>query len=198
MGSEISVEPSWQPVAFKEWQLVCDVLAAGKQSILLRKGGIAEGKKGFQWKHDDFFFMPTHFHEQADQLKEDENGNVRELVGDVGETVCFSLFARTQCTGRLTKWEDVERLNVFHIWKPETVRARFDWGDEPGISWAQVEVWKLREPWVLKTRQQFGGCRSWIDLPSEEEGGFYEKLKNAEKVESSIGISDWLKASSTV
>ena len=198
MASEISVEPTWQPVAFKEWKLVCDVLATGEQSILLRKGGIAEGKSGFQWQHEDFFIMPTHFHEQAEQLKKDAGGKSRELISADTDRVAFSLFARTQFTGRLTKWEDVERLDVFHIWKPETIRSRFDWGDEPGISWAQVEIWKLPEPWVLKNRKQFGGCRSWIDLPGEEEGGFHDKLKSAKKVQNTIEIPDWLKESVVV
>ena len=29
-------------VAFKEWAVVCQALAAGRQSVILRKGGIAE------------------------------------------------------------------------------------------------------------------------------------------------------------
>jgi len=198
MAAIISIDPTWQPVAFKEWQLVCDTLAAGEQSILLRKGGIAEGKSGFQWQHDDFFFMPTRFHEQAEQLKEDASGKNRVLPDADSDEISFSLFARTQCTGRLTQWEDVERLDVFHIWKQETIRARFDWGDEPGISWAAVEVWKLPEPWVLKNRKEFGGCRSWIDLPGEEAGGYREKLNAAQKVEGTVGIPDWLKESAAV
>src|SRR4029077_13319887 len=49
---------------FKEWSLVCDAMGAGRQSIILRKGGIAEGRGGFQWQADGFFLFPTHFHEQ--------------------------------------------------------------------------------------------------------------------------------------
>ncbi len=198
MDTTLSIKSTWKPVAFKEWQLVCDAIAAGEQSILLRKGGIAEGKSGFQWQHEDFFFMPTRFHEQAEQLKLDKGGEVRELPETDPDRIEFSLFARTQCTGRLIRWEDVERLDELHIWKQETIRARFDWGDEPGISWAAVEVWKMPAPWVLKSRVEFGGCRSWIDLPAEEAGGFYEKLKAAEKIENSVGIPEWLKESTDV
>ena len=56
------------PIAFKEWSLVCDALGDGRQSIILRKGGIAEGRDGFQFKHREFFLFPTHFHEQAKHL----------------------------------------------------------------------------------------------------------------------------------
>jgi hypothetical protein len=57
----ISVLPA---CGFKEWSLVCDALGAGAQSVILRKGGIHEGRGGFWWKHDRFFLFPTHFHEQ--------------------------------------------------------------------------------------------------------------------------------------
>ena len=56
-------------VGFKEWALICEALGHGEQSIILRKGGIAEGRAGFQFKHDDFFLFPTLFHEQIAQLK---------------------------------------------------------------------------------------------------------------------------------
>jgi len=36
-----------ESVGFKEWSLVCDAFGRGEQSIILRKGGIAEGREGF-------------------------------------------------------------------------------------------------------------------------------------------------------
>src|SRR5882757_8221007 len=56
-------------IAFKEWTLICDALGLGQQSIILRKGGIAEGRDGFRFKHDDFLLFPTLFHEQVSKLK---------------------------------------------------------------------------------------------------------------------------------
>ena len=39
----IRVPPS-PTVGFKDWSLVCAALGSGKQSLILRKGGIAEGR----------------------------------------------------------------------------------------------------------------------------------------------------------
>ncbi len=58
------------PIAFKEWQVVCDALASGRQTILLRKGGIHEGREGFSFAHESFFVFPTRFHAQGDQVRE--------------------------------------------------------------------------------------------------------------------------------
>ena len=50
-------------IGFKEWTLVCDALGRGEQSIILRKGGIAEGRAGFRFQHPEFLLLPTLFHE---------------------------------------------------------------------------------------------------------------------------------------
>ena len=55
-------------VAFKEWAAVCDALAAGRKTIILRKGGIHEGRDGFRVAHREFWLFPTHFHQSSDSL----------------------------------------------------------------------------------------------------------------------------------
>src|SRR5687768_11757609 len=37
--------------AFKEWAIIVDALARGDQILILRKGGISEGREGFQIDH---------------------------------------------------------------------------------------------------------------------------------------------------
>jgi len=188
------IDPDWRPVAFKEWQLVAEALVRGEQSVLLRKGGISEGKAGFQWLHDRFFLFPSLFHEQAEQVKPRADGSPRTLPEPAGggNEVVFSVYVETLATGRLTDWEEVRRLDPFHIWKEDIVRERFDWGDEPGISWAVVRAHELAHPWVLEDRKSFGGCRSWFGLPVDEGGGWIERVRSAREVEPACGRPDWL------
>jgi hypothetical protein len=56
-------------IGFKEWSLVCGALGSGEQSIILRKGGIAEGRSGFSFQHREFFLFPTFFHEQIGKVR---------------------------------------------------------------------------------------------------------------------------------
>jgi hypothetical protein len=44
-----------ESIGFKEWAIVCQALGRGWQSIILRKGGIAEGRDGFSFQHGEFF-----------------------------------------------------------------------------------------------------------------------------------------------
>ncbi len=56
-------------VALKEWDVVCKALCAGKQHVLLRKGGIHEAAGEFELEHDKFLLFPTFVHQQASGLK---------------------------------------------------------------------------------------------------------------------------------
>ena len=156
--------------AFKEWQIVCDALASGRQSILLRKGGIHEGREGFSFAHDSFYLFPTKFHAQSQQVREgDFTPETEWQVGDPFEIThyCIAEFAVT-----LTDWDRVEALFPHHIFTAETLRERFDWegkGMATGsIHLAFVRTWKLAEPLRLNYEKRFGGCRSWLDIPRED------------------------------
>lgn len=187
-------DPEWRPVAFKEWQLVAEALAAGEQTVILRKGGISEGKLGFQWLHEKFFLFPSLFHEQERQVKFRCDGSPRVIPTSVAaeDEIVFSVYVEAIGTGRLTDWNDILRLDPYHIWKEEIVRERFEWGDEHGLSYAVVKTWQLTEPWILKNRTSFGGCRSWFGLPPDEQGGWLPRLESARAVEATVGMPEWL------
>ena len=166
-----TLPPDFKPFAFKEWQVICDALESGEQAMILRKGGISEGKLGFQWLHERFFLFPTFFHEQVQQvLPEPDSGQPRDFrpPRSGGEEIEIRLFAETLDTRRLTDWDEITALAPEHIWTEPVIRERFEWGDEPGITLARLRIWKLPQPWILADRKGFGGCRSWIGLPGDE------------------------------
>jgi hypothetical protein len=159
-------------IAFKEWQVVCEALASGRQSILLRKGGIHEGRHGFSFAHDSFFLFPTRFHVQGDQVRE---GQVKPLPEwQVGDPLRITHHAEAVWAITLTEWQQVAALEPLHIYSEQTVRDRFDWegkGMAAGsIHLACVRVTELEHPWELPYEARFGGCRSWIELPEPPTG----------------------------
>ncbi len=188
------IDPEWRPVAFKEWQLVAQALVRGEQTVILRKGGISEGKAGFQWLHDHFFLFPSLFHEQANQVKPNDDGSARALDSDgrIDGKIAFAVYVETLAKGRLTDWEEVKRLESFHIWTEATVRDRFEWDDEPGISYAVVQPYLLKDPWLLDDRDTFGGCRSWFGLPADEGGDWRQQVEEAIAAAPLCGRPDWL------
>jgi hypothetical protein len=164
-------------VGFKEWQVVCDALASGRQSIILRKGGIHEGREGFSFAEEEFFLFPTRFHGQAGRVREGDFEQAPEW--QPGETVKIGHFAEVCWAGTLEDWEQVRALEDLHIWTEETIRERFFWsgpGMESGsIHFALVRVAALQTAWEFPYESGFGGCRSWIELP-EPPAGWREGL----------------------
>lgn len=153
-------------IGFKEWQVVCDALASGRQAVLLRKGGIHEGRKGFCFAHESFFLFPTRFHAQGEHVREGEFTPMPEWQD--GENITITHHATAEWALTLTDWEQLKALEPHHIYSEATIRERFDWegkGMSSGsIHLAVVRVRQLQQPWVFPYTKQYGGCRSWITL----------------------------------
>lgn len=160
------------PIGFKEWQVVCEALASGRQSILLRKGGIHEGRQGFSFAHDSFFLFPTRFHAIAEQVREGDVKGMPEW--QPGDTIRITHHAVAEWAVTLTEWEKVAAMEPLHIYSEPTVRDRFDWegkGMASGsIHVALVRVRALAAPWEFPYEARYGGCRSWINLPEPPPG----------------------------
>ena len=150
-------------IGFKEWTLICDALGSGAQSIILRKGGIAEGRAGFRFQHDDFLLFPTLFHEQ-----------VAEIEAAPGDALARLVFRKEQIAIHYrvhVEWtQDLDDLSKscggsapFHLWRDEVIEERFRYDEKQGVSLAFVRVKKLSAPFVFPSSPRFGGCRSWGD-----------------------------------
>ncbi|MBB5351840.1 hypothetical protein HNR46_002079 [Haloferula luteola] len=157
---------------FKEWQVVCDALASGRQAIILRKGGIHEGREGFRFAEESFFLFPTRFHNQSEFVREGEVKVAPEW--EVGDRVEIGYHVTVPWARTLTNWAEVEALSGEHIWTEETVRQRFDWegkGMSAGsIHVALVRVSRLMEAWSFDYEKKYGGCRSWVEIPEPPVG----------------------------
>ena len=158
-------------IAFKEWQVVCNALAEGRRSILLRKGGIHEGREGFSFAHDSFYLFPTKFHAQLDHVREGDFAPEREW--QIGDPFSITHYAKAVFAITLTEWSKLEALLPHHIYTEETLRERFDWegkGMASGsIHLAMVKIFRLNTPIELTYQKRFGGCRSWLDIPEIRE-----------------------------
>lgn len=150
-------------IAFKEWTLVCEALGRGEQSLIIRKGGIAEGRAGFRFQHDEFLLFPTRFHEQAAKLRVPPETPLPAAPAD-GQ-IAISLAAQVEWTREVADWAAVQALAPFHLWTPAEIEKRFRQDDQPGVSVAFVRVLRLSAPHVFPDLPKYGGCRSWVEVP---------------------------------
>ncbi|HEY8835935.1 MAG TPA: DUF1802 family protein [Chthoniobacterales bacterium] len=160
-----------QSVAFKEWALVCEALGRGDQAILLRKGGIAEGRAGFGFRHSEFFLFPTFFHEQLGKVRMPEARIPARCEGKIE----IRYFAKLEAQREITSWPMAAALEPFHILQESVVRERFEY-KEAGLHVALVRVFRLEPNWVLMDKPAYGGCRSWVELPECPAGTRFEPV----------------------
>ena len=158
-------------VAFKEWFVVCEALGMGAQDVIIRKGGIHEGRGGFEFTHDSFYLFPTLFHKQQAQVKEVAHkwmAGTQKKLWDLGEIVPVKYRCKVVRSELLTDWEAVLELSYRHVYTEGLVRERFDWegkGMSAGcINVAYVKTEVLAEPLGVPYSKSHGGCRSWIEL----------------------------------
>jgi hypothetical protein len=152
-----------ESVGFKEWSLVCEALGRGQQSVILRKGGIAEGRGGFSFRHREFFLFPTFFHEQVVKVRITSTN-----LSGAGDTIAIRWYAKVERALRIGALRMAEALAPLHILTPEVVRERFGYQDE-GLNVAFVRVFGISPVWILQNEKRFAGCRSWVDLSSPPE-----------------------------
>src|SRR5882672_6294384 len=98
--------------AFKEWAIIVDALGGGDQIVILRKGGISEGRGGFQVDHPEFWLFPTSFHQQGEGVIESARPRFENLKKEFAETSTLSLqfFARVIHWERLNDLAQAQRL----------------------------------------------------------------------------------------
>ena len=149
-------------IAFKEWAIICDTLGSGAQSIILRKGGIHEGRDGFSFKHPEFFLFPTLFHEQVARTRLPASTPIP--AGPAGE-IGIRHFARIEWTATITSLEIALGLQPFHVWNAEVVNERFHYDEAPGLHLAFLRVFRCEPSWAFPDEPKYGGCRSWVTIP---------------------------------
>jgi hypothetical protein len=148
-------------IAFKEWALVCDSMLKGETSLIFRKGGIAEGRAAFRFKHRDFFLFPTFFHEQGESLRLAQP----IAVGEPPAEVAIKGFAHVEFTSWVDDLGVLTSVRDLHILTDQVLEQRFQYSEPKGLYLAFARVFRWDTPWRFPYQPSFGGCRSWLELP---------------------------------
>jgi hypothetical protein len=152
-------------IAFKEWAVICRALIQGRQSLILRKGGIAETVGEFRPEHDRFWLFPTWVHQQSSGVVSEFQDLWKEVEADRPPEGVVPLegWVEVAEVRRVDRLESVLALAGLHGWSEETVRARFHYRT-PGLYVLLVRVYRLDRPVELPDTPYYAGCRTWVRL----------------------------------
>jgi hypothetical protein len=155
-----------QQKALKEWAVVCRALEEGRQSVLLRKGGIIEETRDFALVERRFLLFPTYEHQDESSVQPPFRAWFRE-----------TLDARPQSdVVRISSWAEVTELFLTHdldalleisdayAWSEDYIRMRMAYKPRKPMNVVVVRTYKLPASVDVAVLEHFAGCKSWVPL----------------------------------
>ncbi len=155
--------------AFKEWAIIVDALGRGEQILILRKGGLSEGRDGFQIEHPQFLLFPTLYHQQRESVTAEAQARYDEIAPRLPppDLVRIEFFVEVAAWRQLDALSTAEALRGQHCWRDEVIAERFDWGRAKNIFAIAIRVYRLPLPVELPMSPVYGGCKSWVELEKD-------------------------------
>jgi hypothetical protein len=154
--------------ALKEWAVICQALAEGRQALILRKGGLADRTGEFELEHTRFWLFPTYLHQQHAGIKPEAVPLLEHVLAQrpAQGTIQLTHFAEAAGLYTLHDMVGVLKIRDLHVWSDETVQARFAYR-RPGLYVAPVRVYRMPQARQLPDMATYAGCRSWVELECE-------------------------------
>ena len=163
-------------VALKEWDLVIRELLAGRQAILLRKGGILESVNEFELEHPRFLFFPTYIHQDPRMVKPEKRGEIRMTGGVPGVTaepaeVEIPGYGEAARIFEVPGREAMDALRDLHVWDEPLIDLRFSYRAEKPLYLVVVRAFAWGDngatPPRIANTPAYAGCKSWVPLEQE-------------------------------
>jgi hypothetical protein len=163
--------PDSLPIALKEWASVCRALEAGRQMLLLRKGGIYEAAGEFEVENPQFLLFPTYLHQNLKMLKPEAHAGFEPHTAEPRH-VKLSAAAVVTDVIRLQSRAQMEALEGEHVWTAPLIDMRFNYRPDNPLYLLLVRAYRLREPVTIENTPAYAGCKSWVPLeePVETRG----------------------------
>lgn len=153
--------------ALKEWGAAVHALLDGRQTVLLRKGGIHE--KRFDLAAREFLLFPTVAHSHAQRVRPEHRELLDSAADSTEQAIVVRAGAKVVAAIEVNRPEAIADIADLHIWTKESVRAdRLDFRPKRRLTVLVVQARALAEPVLLPRIPDYGGCSSWVQLPVPE------------------------------
>ncbi|OBG13208.1 hypothetical protein A5765_12650 [Mycolicibacterium celeriflavum] len=155
--------------ALKEWSAAVLALLDGRQTVLLRKGGIHE--KRFAVTASRFLLFPTVAHSHTERVRAEHRNLLDAAALDSGDdAVVIRAGARVVAAVEVNRPQMLESIAPLHIWTNESVRTdRLDFRPRHRLTALVVQASPLVRPLRLARTPDYAGCTSWLELPVDPE-----------------------------
>ena len=161
--------------ALKEWSAAIHALLDGRQTVLLRKGGIGEKRFDIpaEASGSRFLLFPTVAHSHAERVRPEHRDLLEPAAADSTEDeVVVRAGASVVASIPVERPENLESIAMHHIWTGESVQSdRLDFRPRHRLTALVVATVPLGEPVRLARTPDHRGCSSWVRLPVDPRWG---------------------------
>jgi hypothetical protein len=150
-------------IALKEWDTVCRALGAGRQIILLRKGGIFESAGGFEIENREFLLFPTFLHQNPQMLKDDALSWYERRASEPDQITLRHAGSISDII-QIKSRAQMDALADEHVWTMPLIDMRFNYKPQNPLYLLLVRTYALPKPVTVKNTPAYAGCKSWVPL----------------------------------
>lgn len=150
----------------KEWAVVERALLAGRQTFLLRKGGIIEETGEFRLEARKFLLMPTFEHaiERPADIQPQYQAVAEEEIAQRPDQGIVRFHCLCEVTDIVQIVDDgpLSALADHHVFSASYLRMRVEWEPYRPLFALIVRAYKLQEEITIQFDRSYGGCKSWV------------------------------------
>jgi hypothetical protein len=161
--------------ALKEWSAAVHAMLDGRQTVLLRKGGIHEKRfalpdvagSAAPTTAPRFLLFPTVAHSHAERVRPEHRDLLNAATADsTDEMLVLRAGAKVVAVVEVNRPDALDEIADLHIWTAESVKEdRLDFRPKHRLTVLVVQASPLVEPVRLARAPEYAGCKSWVPLP---------------------------------
>ncbi len=152
-------------LALREWRVVCDLIARGDVSLIVRKGGIDE--KVFVVDQPGFWLLPTWEHQNAADLAEWARDSLAaaDEARRSDDVVELSVYAEVCARWDLRSEAELDAVVDLQPWSAAYARSRLHWRPTKPLVALLLRARQAPGLNEVAASELVAGCRSFVDLP---------------------------------
>ena len=161
--------PTTSRLALKEWAVAVKALSKGEQILILRKGGIHRADKEFRVVHPEFLLYPTFEHQRRDLVKADSHHDLAQSMNENERPneIEFGYWCEVTDKFEVSEQEVLDDIAPYHIWTSDYANQRLRWRPKQPLTIALLRMYSIESPQSLSVLDEYGGCKSWVELEQD-------------------------------
>ena len=182
--------PTTSSLALKEWAVAVKALSKGEQILILRKGGIHRADKAFRVVHPEFLLYPTYEHQRRELVQTTSHLDLeRTLIENENpKLIEFSHWCKVTDKFEVSEQDVLDNIAPYHIWTYDYASKRLRWRPKQPLTIALLRMYSMEHPQSLSVLDEYGGCKSWVELEQEVQLGEMTPVLSDEEYEAQANV----------